>query len=302
MAQHIQSGILQLIAKLGADYGTAGKNSNILQHSLSSVAVAGSLYSHYIESTAQLIYDQCGQSLSFHILGNDQQLSAGLNHLLQQRQNLLNIGNLFVRNQNAGVIENRFHLVHIRCHICRDITSVKLHTFYQIQLGLHGLRLFDGDNTVTADFFHCVRNQLSYFVIPCGNSGHSRNMLLAVYLLAHLGNGLNSTVGSLFHTFSQDNGICACRKILHARIDHRLSQNGCGGSTVTCHVIGLGSHFLHQLGAHIFECVLQLDLLCDGNAVVGDQGSAERLIQYYVSSFGSKGYSDGICQLVYTGL
>ena len=80
--QHIHCGILQLITKLGTDYGTAGQNCDILQHSFSSVTIAGSLNSYYIESTTQLVDDQGGQRLALYILSDDQQLSAGLNDLL----------------------------------------------------------------------------------------------------------------------------------------------------------------------------------------------------------------------------
>ncbi len=302
MAQHIQSGILQLIAQLGADHGAAGENGDILQHLFSSVAVAGSFYSHHVKGTTKLVDNQGGKGLALHILGDDQKLLAGLNDLLQKRQNLLDIGNLLISDQDAGVLQRGFHLIHIGSHVGRNIASVELHSFHQIQLGLHGLGLFNGNNTVSADLLHGIRHQLSYGIISGRDGCHSGDMLLAVYFLAHLGNSLYSAVGSLLHTLSQDNGVGACRQVLHTGVYHRLCQYGSCGGSVSCHVVGLGGYLFYKLCAHVLKSVSQLDLLCNGHTVIGDQGSPEGLIQHHISSFGSQCHSHGVSQLIDAGL
>ena len=63
---------------------------------------------------------------------------------------------------------------------------------------------------------------------------------------------------------------------------------------VTCNVIGLCCNFFYQLCTHVLECIFQLDLFCDGHTIVGDQRSTVGFIQCYVTSLGSKGYSDGV--------
>src|SRR5699024_8324288 len=88
--------------------------------------------------------------------------------------------------------------------------------------------------------------------------------------------------------------------VLHSLMHHCLCQYGSCGSTVSCHVIGLGSNFLDELCAHVLKCIFQLDLFCDGHAVVGDQRRSKRFIQNYVASFGSKCDSYCICQFVYS--
>src|SRR5215813_9599662 len=45
---------------------------------------------------------------------------------------------------------------------------------------------------------------------------------------------------------------------------------------------GLGSDLANHLRAHVLELVLELDLLGDGDAVLGDAGSAERLVEHDV--------------------
>ena len=60
----------------------------------------------------------------------------------------------------------------------------------------------------------------------------------------------------------------------------------------------LGGDFLHQLRAHVLKGVFQLDLLGDGHAVVGDQRSAELLVENDVAALGAEGDLDGISKNV----
>src|SRR5690606_19424343 len=55
-------------------------------------------------------------------------------------------------------------------------------------------------------------------------------------------------------------------------------QDGRGGGAVAGDVVGLGGHLANELRAHVLELVLQLDLLGDGDAVLGDARGAERLV------------------------
>src|SRR5690606_10278913 len=81
-------------------------------------------------------------------------------------------------------------------------------------------------------------------------------------------------------------------------VDDGLGQYGGGGGAVTGGVVGLGGNVLDQLGAHVLELVLQLDLLGDGDAVLGDQRSAEAAIQDHVAAFRAEGGLDGVGQNV----
>jgi hypothetical protein len=60
--------------------------------------------------------------------------------------------------------------------------------------------------------------------------------------------------------------FCSLRAFLH----DRLRQNRCGCGAVTGEVGGLRRDLAYHLRAHILELVLELDLLGDGNAVLGD--------------------------------
>jgi hypothetical protein len=64
--------------------------------------------------------------------------------------------------------------------------------------------------------------------------------------------------------------VHARRNQLHALVDDRLRQKGRRGRAVAGNVVGLGRHCAHHLGAHVLELVVELDLLGDCDAVLGD--------------------------------
>ena len=63
-----------------------------------------------------------------------------------------------------------------------------------------------------------------------------------------------------------------------------LGKNRRGGGAVTGHVAGLARGFLHQLSAHIFIRVLQLDFFSDRDAVLGDVGAAPAFVEDGISA------------------
>ncbi len=71
---------------------------------------------------------------------------------------------------------------------------------------------------------------------------------------------------------------------LGAFLDDGGCEHGRGGGAVAGRIGGLGGDFAHHLCAHVLELVLELDLLGDGDAVLGDAGSAERLVEHDVAA------------------
>jgi len=72
--------------------------------------------------------------------------------------------------------------------------------------------------------------------------------------------------------------------VLGAFADDRLGEHGRGGGAVTGDVVGLRGHFAHHLRAHVLELVLKLDLLGDGDAILGDARCAEALVDHDVAA------------------
>ena len=147
-AKHIDCGALELDSKIIRNNCTACQDCDILQHILSSVAISRCLDSNDRERSSQLIQNQGCKRLALNILRNDEQLFARLYDLLEQRENILDIADLLIRDHDIRIIQVGFHLLGIGCEIGGKIPSVKLHSFNQVQLCLHGLGFLNGDNTI----------------------------------------------------------------------------------------------------------------------------------------------------------
>ncbi len=78
----------------------------------------------------------------------------------------------------------------------------------------------------------------------------------------------------------------------------RLGEDGRGGGAVTGHVGGLRSDLADHLRAHVLESVGELDLLGDGDAVLGDGRRTELLLEHDVAALGAEGDLDCVGELV----
>ena len=76
--------------------------------------------------------------------------------------------------------------------------------------------------------------------------------------------------------------------------DDRSREHGRGGGAVAGRIRRLGGDFTHHLRTHVLELVLELDLLGDGDAVLGDAGSAERLVEHDVAALGAERHLDRV--------
>ena len=300
--QHIHGSVLQLDTNLLRDYGTAGQDCDVAEHILAAIAKARSLNSYAGEGAAQTVYDQGRQSLALNVLSDEQQLLAGLNDLLEDRQQLLNVGQLLIGDQHQSVIQVCFHLLGVGAHIRGDITAVELHALNNLRVGLSGLGLLNGDYAVGGNLLHSLCDQGADLVGAGGDSAYTGDVVRAVNLLGVLSNRCNSSLDCLGDTAAHYHRVCTCCYVLQTLTNESLRQNGSGGGAVACDVVGLGGNFLNKLCAHVLESVVQLDLLSDGNTVVGDQRTAVLLIQYNVAALRTDGYLNGISELINTAL
>ncbi len=271
MAELIHGGFLQLKAELRRNNLAAGQNSNILQHLLAAVAEAGRLHCYTVESAAQLVQNQGCERLALNVLGNDDQLTAGLYNLLQQRENFLDIGNLLICNQQIGVVHNGFHFIRVCRHVGADIAAVKHHAFHNLGVCLGGFALFNGDDAVGSDLFHCLGNQLTNALIRSGNRCNTGNVLGAGDFLRVAAQGFNRLVNRLLNALTDNHRVCASRYVLHALSNNGLSHQGRGGGAVAGSVVRFYGNFLYKLCAHILKGVVKLNFLGNGHAVVGNE-------------------------------
>ncbi len=141
-------------------------------------------------------------------------------------------------------------------------------------------------------------DELADGVVVVGGDGRDLRHLLALGDRAWRSRAARSTMSSvrLLDAALEGHRVGAGGDVLQAFGDDRLAEDGGGGGAVTGDVVGLGGDLLGELGADVLERVLELDLLGDGDAVVGDRGGAELLVEDDVAALGAEGDLDGVGQ------
>jgi hypothetical protein len=81
----------------------------------------------------------------------------------------------------------------------------------------------------------------------------------------------------------------------------RLGEHGRGRRAVAGDVARLRGDFAHHLRAHVLEAILELDLLGDGHAVLGDGRRTEALLDDDVSALGAERDFHGVGESVDAG-
>ena len=118
---------------------------------------------------------------------------------------------------------------------------------------------------------------------------------------ASLASSSTTRSDALLNAARQGHRVMAGRDHLEAFAVDGLGENGGGGGAVAGHVAGLAGGFLDELGAHVLVGVGQLDLLGDGDAVLGDGGAAPALVEDGVAAARPQGAADGAGQLADAG-
>ena len=214
---------------------------------------------------------------------------AGLHHRLQQRQQLLQSGQLLFVDQDIRIFHLDPHLVGVGDEVGRDVAAVELHALDHFELGFERLCFLDRDHALVADLLHGIGNETTDLGVAVGRDGADLGDLLVRgdvlgVLLQVRDDGLDREVDAAFEIHR----VHAGSNSLGAFPDDRVSEHGRGGGAVTGLVGGLRGDLAHHLRAHVLELVFELDLLGDGHAVLGDAGSAERLVEHDVAALGAE--------------
>ena len=299
LTELIDGGFLEVETQLVADHLTAGEDGDVAEHFFSSVAKARSLDSRAGEGAAELVQNERGECFAFYVLSDDEQLLACLYDLFQQRQDVLHVGDLLVGDEYERVVENGFHLIGVGSHVRRQVASVELHTFDHFAVGFSGLGFLHGDHAVGGDLFHSVRDEGTDHFVAGGYGADAGDVFLAGYCLGVCLQSGNRFIDCLLDALADDHRIGTGCNVLHAFVDEGLCEQGSGGGAVAGCVVRLGSDLADELCAHVFACVLQLDLLRDGHAVVGDQRSAVLLIENHVSALRAHGDLNSIRKFIH---
>src|SRR5437667_3255663 len=288
-AEHLQRDVLELDAEIFRDRLTTGQDRDVLQHGLAAIAEARSLDGGDLEAATQTVDDEGGESFAFDVFRDDDQRLAGLHHGFEQRKQFVQAGELLLVDQDVGIVHFNAHLVGVGDEIGRDVAAVELHALDDVEFGLQRLGFFNRDDALVADLLHGISQELADFAVAVGGAGAD----LGDFLVRGDLLGVLDEVGDHgFHrqvdTALQIHRVHAGGNRLGAFTDDRSREHGRGGGAVAGRIGRLGSDLAHHLCAHVLELVVELDLLGDGDAVLGDAGSTERLVEHDVAALGAE--------------
>ena len=295
-AEVVDRGVGELGAQVAHDGRGSGEGSDVLKHALATVAVARGLDGGDVQRAAQLVEDEGGQSLAVDVLSDDHERLAGTHDVLEQRHDVLNVGDLLVGHEDVGVLEVGLHALVVRGEVRRDVALVELHALDGVDVDAEGLGLLDGDDAVLANDLHGLGNLVADVGIAGGNGADGGNLLLGGDGLGDALHVLDDSLDGLVDAATDGQRVGASGDVAQALVDDDLGKQRGGGGAVTHEVVRLGGDLLHELGAHVLDVVGQLDLLGDGNAVVGDGGSAVGTLKGDVTTLGAHGDGHGIGQ------
>jgi len=196
-AAHVRQGqAFQLDAQIFADELAAGQDRDVFHHGLAAIAKAGALHRTHLQGAAQLVHHQRRQRFAFDVFGDDQQGLAALGHVLQHRQQILQVRDLLFEQQDIGVFQDDFHRVRLGHEIRAQIALVELHAFHDIQGRLDALGFLDRDRPVLADLVHRLRDDFADGGLAVGRDGADlRDFFAVLHLLALLFKGLDHRFG-----------------------------------------------------------------------------------------------------------
>ncbi len=290
--------VLELHAQIFADESAASQNGNITQDGLAAVAEARSLHRTHLEGAAKLVDHQGGEAIALHILGDDQEGPTGAGNLLQQGQQLAHVRQLLLVDQDQRLFQLAGH-VGRGDEIRADVTLVKLHALDELESGLGGLALLDGDDPVLAHALKGIGHHVADFLVVVGANGSNLgNLFLAGKLLGQLLDILGDSGDSLVDTALHCHGVGARGDVAKAFLVDGKGQDSGSGGAVAGGVAGLLGDSIHQFGAHVLEGIGKVDLLAHGDAVLGDGRTAEALVDDHIAAGRPQGHTDSVGQFL----
>src|SRR5271157_4301961 len=186
LSEIVHVNVLELDAKIFGDSLAAGQSSDVPKHSLAAISEARSLHGCNLQRATKLVDHQGGQRFAFDVLSDDDQRTAALGDLLEQRKQVLHRRDFLFVDEDERVLQNDFHALGIGHEVRRQVATVELHAFDDLELGLHRLGFFHGDHAVFADLLHGLGNDAADGLVVVGRDGANLGDHLARNLLREL--------------------------------------------------------------------------------------------------------------------
>ena len=179
--QILEGRAIELLPKVLHERSRAGKNRDVLEHLLAAITEARCLDGSDFDRAAKLIHDERRERFAVDVLGEDEQLAAALHDLLEQGEQVRHGGDLLLVNEDERVIQHDRHLLAVGHEVRREIATIELHALHRLELGVHALVFFDGDDAFLADLLHGVGEDVADLRVAVGaDGGNLRDLRLVL--------------------------------------------------------------------------------------------------------------------------
>src|SRR5881398_2102979 len=206
----------------------AREDRNVLEHPLAAVTEARRLHGDGLEGATQLVDDDRRERLALDVLGDDQQRATRLDHLFEDRQEVLHGADLLVGDEDVGLVEHRLHPLGVGDHVRRQVALVELHALGELELEAERLALLDVHDAVLADLLDRVGDHVADLTLARGDGRDARDVLLARDLLGLLLQVLDDQVDGVLDAALERHRVRAGGDVLQALADDRLREHGRG--------------------------------------------------------------------------
>ena len=268
---------------------TAGDRGDVLELAQPPVAEPGRLGRHAPEDAVDVVVHQHAQGRSLDGLGDDDQRPRVAHDLVQQRHQLLDLGDLLAAQQDVGVVEHRLETRRVGDEVRREVAVVVLEALDEVDAHPVLGGLLHRDDAGVADGVQGLGQHVADGLVvvrgdrrDAGVVGHGDH---GVGDLAQL---LDQPADGEVDATLDQHRVAALADRRHALADDGLGDHGRGRRAVADDVVGLDRSFLDQLRAHVLELVAQVDLPSDRDAVVGHHRGAGDLLQDHVAALGAE--------------
>ncbi len=197
----------------------------------------------------------------------------------EHRQHRLQARELLLVQEDVGVLELGDHLLGIGDEVGREIAAVELHALDDLDFGIERLGFLDRDHALVADLLHRLRRSSCR---SCRRRSTrwcrpGRLRRRSSTFLARFSMSLTTALTAMSMPRLRSIGFMPAATDLAPSLTIACGEHGRGRGAVAGDVVGLLGDLAHHLRAHVLELVLKLDLLGDGDAVLGDARRAEHL-------------------------
>src|SRR5690606_1994953 len=117
-----------LVSLLFGDDRTCCEDSDIFEHSFSSVTESRSFHRSNFERTAELVYNEGSKRFTFDVFSDDEKRLSALGSFFEDRKEVLHRTDLFIVDKDVRIVELGFHSLSISDEVWGEVTSIELHT------------------------------------------------------------------------------------------------------------------------------------------------------------------------------